>query len=282
MSAVDYLEPGLTPLTDPWVVEAGGVNLSQLGITRIEGLEDIPEGESDSPATGGDGSTPAPQRLLSRALTITMEPHPDTSFTTAADWATWANSTVDQIKTAFSPLPDRTNLRRLRFRLPGYPQTRRLSYRPASGQKPVEIVVDQQRVGFAKPVIVIRIEAPDPIVYSDARHDLEIAANTTTTIHNAGTFTAVLPTGWSMAAFGGAAALTVRHLDYPESVRVAGAGSGNRIIYASRAVYGPGPTRLAVPADAGIAVPRWPLLRPGNNRIRTSLPGLFSWRDTYA
>lgn len=274
----DYLEPGLTPITDPWQVIAGGVDLTALGITRIEGLEDIVETTGDAPPTGMDGSHPSPQRLMSRKLTITMDPLPNVQPGTIEGWSTWVNNTVDLIKTAFTPLPDRGASRLLRFRLPGYPQARRLTYRPVTGQRPIEIVTSRERVTFARPSIIIRIEALDPVIYSDLRHDLTISANQTATVRNAGTFTAVLPTAWEVTS---TSAITVRHLNSGESVRVAGSGSGTRRIRTTRAVSGPG-TRLALSGTAGLAVPRWPLLRPGNNSIQPSARCTFSWRDTFA
>lgn len=278
MSPTDYLEPGLSPITEKWQVIAGGVDLTDLGIARIEGLEDIVELTGDAPATAGDGAHPAAQRLLTRHLTITIDPHPSATPADLDGWAAWANSVVDQAKIAVSPLPNREALRLLRFRLPGYPEARRLSYRPASGRRAIEIATTRERVTFARPAIVMNLEAPNPVIVSDFRHDLTLAANETATITNAGTHTAVLPTAWGATANG---PLTVRHLDYSESVRVAGSGAGTRTILTSRAVSGPG-TRLALSADPGVAVPRWPLLRPGDNRIQVSAACTFRWRDTFA
>lgn len=239
-----------------------------------EGLDDVAEIEADDSDTAGDGLVAGIQRLASREVTLNLwiegVDGNHTEFATK----------LDELRKVVSPLPDRTALRILRWKRQGEP-AKRLWVRPAPG-KPLEIPGNRARLQFAntgQAPVVVRLEAPDPVVYSDVSHSLtwtveEAAAHEIKSVVNAGSFCAVQPCAWNLTAPG---PCQISHVGFEETIAFpAGPVTVSRtreILSPSGygVVYGPGSTLF----------PRWPLLRPGINLIRADKACTFHWRDTW-
>ena len=278
------LESGLDPLVGPWQVlldDLGGdaVDLTALGITLIEGLEDVPEIDADDAETAGDSDHLGNQRLTSRELTITVTPRPtdedDPADWTEEEWADWAQAAAETVKAAIAPQPDRSKLRMLRFILPGMAQARRLYYRPAVG-RPLRIVTTVESVLFARKTLEVRLDCPDPIVVSDEYHSQTFTAGQTHTLVNAGTFCGVNPTGWWLEAPG---PVRIEHLDWPGESIVLPAGPVT--VSRHREVSGPGGRSDVTSGNPANWLPGWPLMRPGENRFKASAACTIFWRDQW-
>lgn len=227
-----------------------------------EGLDDVSELLDDSDADGtGDGSPPGQQVLSPRGITISVE-------LPATDFATH----LAELRKVMAPLPDRRATRLLRWRRIGE-VAKRIAVQPAVGRA-LSVPGDRQRIQYEGGVITLRLTAPDPIILSDELHSEPFAAGQTRTIHNAGSLTAVLPSAWSLSAPG---AVVLENLDHGEYVRFP---KGPVTVARRRAITAPGTYGLCY-GPGGTLLPRWPLLRPGNNTIRASAPCTLSWRDTW-
>lgn len=263
------LEAGLDPLEEGQL-ELGGVMLTDFRPVRLDGTEDIPEVEDvevDSPV---DGEYIGGQVLAGRPVTIALEVReggPEINDETAAATAL----AQKRLRIILSPLPNRSELRLLRWRHRGE-QAKRLWVRPTS--KPLSVNGDQKRFLFDSPDVEIRLLAPNPIVVSDELHQATFTAGQTHTIHNDGSMCAVNPTAWSLTAPG---PVTLENLDYPDEwIRFP---SGPVTVTPDRQVITSGAYGVCYGRSSSL-LPGWPLLRPGDNRIRASAACTLRWRDT--
>lgn len=264
----NYLEPELEPMEEfQW--ELGGFRWGDAvdpdtGLcttkTGDEGLDDVSELLAEDTPLNGDGSVAAFGRLAPRAITLRV------GFTGTNEELA---AMLDALRAVISPLPNRRATRWLRWQRIGEP-AKRIAVQPAVG-KPLTVPGDEARLvyGTAKE-IQIRLTAPDPVILSDVRHDETFTAGSTITCVNAGTFTALHPCAWS-ATF--ASAVTIENLDYGEGVSFSTGATVDR----DRSL-----TAGICSRPDGRLLPRWPLLRPGDNDIRiTGGSATFSWRDTW-
>lgn len=260
----------LEPLQDlEW--ELGGLKLS-VSEPGDEGLDDVPELEGDDQDMAGDGSVAGFQRLASREVTLHLW-----IAGTDGDHDEFV-SKLEELREVAAPLPDRTACRLLRWKRIGEP-AKRLWVRPARG-KALDVPGGRARLQFANTSdepIVLRLEAPDPVIYSDVLHTLEWTdeeAHEIKSVVNAGSFTAVQPCAWSLTAPG---PTQISHVGFSETLAFP---TGPVAVSRSReittpssygVVYGPGSSLF----------PRWPLLRPGENLMRADRACTFQWRDTW-
>lgn len=260
----DILEPGLTALTEgQW--ELGGFLFGE-GSTICaaepgdEGLDDVSEVVAEDQASGGDGSVPSFPRLAPRDITL----HIGFTGTMSA-----LADLLDAVREVCSPLPNRQGTRLLRWRREGE-VAKRIEVQPAVG-KPLAVPSGSARLvhGVAKD-IVIRLTAPDPTILSDVVHEESFSSGATITCVNAGTFTAWHPTAWN-ATF--PAAMTIENVDYSEAVSFSAAATVGR----DRSLSAGTCSR-----PGGLLIPRWPLMRPGDNDIKATGGSMtFQWRDTW-
>ena len=122
--------------------------------------------------------------------------------------------------------------------------------------------------------VVLRVDAPDPVILSDEYHEHTFEAGETYTVTNAGSFTATLPGAWWLEAAG---PVTIENLDFDEYVRFP---VGPVTVSRSREIDADGAYGLCL-GPGGTYFPRWPLLRPGDNTIKASAACTFRWRDTW-
>lgn len=264
------LETGLTAL-DEFEWELGGLRWSKIGDPGDSGLDDLAEVEDDAADGSLDGSTGGQVRMTPRAIELNWWAAP--VQTDEAERAAALADELDALRTVMSPLPDRSATRLLRWRRRGEP-AKRIAVRPATGQ-PMALPGDRRRLIHDQAAVRLRLTAPDPVVLSDEYHEVTFSAGQTREIVNAGTFTAVLPSAWSLSAAG---PVEIEHLDFTDEWVRFPVGpvtvSPDRIISASGA-FGICWGRASAP------FPKWPLLRPGTNRIRASAACTFRWRDTW-
>lgn len=263
------LEDGLTAL-DEGEFELGGYKF-RTSFAGDEGLDDVPEVESDDEEAAGDGDAVGEQRLVSRHITLKVAIEPGEGPVTPGDHEQFAQ-VLDQLRLVLSPLPDRSQTRLLRWRRPGE-VAKRIAVLPGPG-KPLKLDGDAARMLHAKGEATVRVFGPDPVVLSDDLHEYEFDAGETHNIVNAGTLCAVLPGAWELESD---VPVTIENLDHDEFVRFPVGPvtvSRTREVIATGAYgiqYGPGSTEF----------PRWPLLRPGDNAIKASAPCRFTWRDSW-
>jgi hypothetical protein len=249
--------------------ELGGLMLDVRG---DEGLDDVAEVEEDGEATSGDGASAGDMRLTPRAVTILTGLSPGGMIVDSTVEAAFA-AALNQIRTVMAPLPDRTATRTLRWRRAGE-VTKRLYVRPAVG-RPLTVAGDEGRIKYQIDTSInLRLTADDPVIVSDALHTHTFTAGETATIVNAGSMTAVLPCAWSLTATTG---VTLENLDFDEYVRFP---AGPLTVSTHREAIAPGTYGLSYGPGSRI-LPRWPLLRPGNNTIKASAACTLSWRDTW-
>lgn len=263
------LEPGLSALTEhQW--ELGGLPL-RIAEPGDEGLDDITEVEpGDDTDSTADGEPSAAQRLAARSivLNVGLSNLPAGSLSGAEVFARELN----ELRKVLSPLPNRRATRMLRWRRIGEP-AKRLLVQPAT--RPLVVPGDRARISWQHADhLVIRLEAPDPIVLSDEYHEHVFSGAGTTTIDMAGSFTAVNPTAWWLTSPG---PVTVENVTYGEYVRFPSAVTVSR----NREVIGSGGTYSLAYGPGSTLFPRWPLIRPGEQTIRVSAPCTLRWRDTY-
>lgn len=257
----------------------------QLDVTRDgdEGFDDNGEVESDDHAAPMDGVIPGQQRLTSREVSVTVsishgDPVIDDDDPAHAALAT----TLHDLRLVTSLLPDRTATRLLRFRRLGE-VGKRMYVRPPRG-KSLTVPGDEARLKFAHAEqVVVRMEAPEPTIYSDALHSITFDANETLILPNAGSFTAKAPLiPWTLDAEG---TVTLTNEDYPtESITFPSSGH----LHVSHA---PGSQDFEIAAHGGVygkcrgpggrVAPLLPLLRPGDNHITASAACTITWRDTW-
>lgn len=265
----DHLEPGLTAL-DEFSWDLGGLRKTSLGESGLSGLDDLSEIAADEQASGGDGDVPGHQRVTARSV--------DLSFwldgtSTPGDLDEVFAAELQDLRKVLSPLPDRTATRLLRWRLRGE-VAKRLWVRPATG-RPLTIPGNRQRLLYDSGEAKIRLTAPDPTIYSDVYHEVIFEAGETKTIVNAGSLTAVQPIAWWITSPGPVA---IEHLDYPsEYIRFPTATTTTRAL----GIQGAGGTWGLATARNNSMLLQWPLLRPGENRIKASAACTFRWRDTW-
>lgn len=273
MTEPGYLEEGLASL-DEMEAELGGftLDLQAPGDSEaIVGVDDPGEVEDDEQEGAGDGTVAGHQRLASRAIQVIHRPDAGTSEDLDTRAATFADS-LNELRKVMSPLPDRTQTRLFRWRLYGEP-AKRIAVRPAKGQ-PMSVPANWRRLVQSHADVLLRLDAPDPVILSDEYHEHIFEAGETYTVVNAGSFTATLPCAWWLEADGDVA---IENLDYGEYVRFT---DGPLTVARDREIVGATSFGKCFGPD-GSYFPRWPLLRPGNNTIRASAACTFRWRDTY-
>lgn len=264
----DYLEPELTEMEEfQW--ELGGFRWGEdvdpdtgvcVAEAGDEGLDDVSELLAEDTPLNGDGSTTTSGRLAPRPINLWL------GFSGTPEEL---EDVLDAIRLVTSPLPNRHATRLLRWRRAGG-VAKRIAVQPAVG-KPLIVPSGYARLvqGQAVP-IQVRLTAHDPVILSDLRHDEDFTSGETVNCVNAGTFTAVHPCAWS-ATFPGA--VTVENLDHGEGVTFSEAATVER----DRSL-----TAGLASRPNGRLLPRWPLLRPGDNDIRATGGAMtFSWRDTW-
>lgn len=262
------LEAGLGAL-DEGTWELGGLAL-RVATAGDDGLDDVAELEGEDADGAGDGAIAGDQRLSSRPIDLQLSFEPLTGEVTDEMHSTLA-AQIDELRKVVSPLPDRSQTRLLRWRRRGEP-AKRIAVRPARG-KPLTLPGDWRRLTAAQVTPKLRLEAPDPVILSDEYHTVTFTAGETKIIANAGSFCAVLPGSWWLAADG---PVVIENLDHGEYVQfpvgpVTVTRSREIVASSYGLCYGPASTLF----------PRWPLLRPGDNTIRASAPCTFNWRDTW-
>lgn len=278
MPPVDTLEAEYDAL-DELVWELGGLALD-VTVDGDEGFDDVGEIDGDDQEANLDGMVPGELRLSSREVQVTTGiatggPGVDDFDTAHESFA----ATLQSLREVMAPLPDRTAMRILRFRRLGE-VAKRIYVRPSRG-RPLTVPGDEARLKFGSTdQIMLRLNAPDPIIYSDVLHTETFTANETIQIDNLGSLTSRLLV-WSVEAAG---TVTITHEDYPdEEITFPSSGA----VTVSRT---PGTVTPEIDADGtyGLAhgpgsslFPRWPLLRPGPNNITASAACTFAWRDTW-
>lgn len=274
MPVIDTLEDGLDELSElDW--DLGGYVLldsDAIGIVYDDKLDSVGEVSSDDTEGPGDGVTTGLQRIETRNPTIGLSVVPQEA--TKGDREAAIRDVIHDLRLVLSPLTDRYGgLRLLRWRRNGE-EAKRLWYRPGPGE-PLTIPGDQARIQYDAADILCHVEAPDPTIYSDHLHTIELEAGVETEIVNAGSLTAREPNlGWSLSC---ATGLTLSNVTYGASWKFPAGPvtvSPQLDIVAPGTygvVYGPGSTLF--PAPMG--------LRPGVNVLKASADCTFSWRDTY-
>ena len=267
----DSYEAGLSELEElTW--NLGGVDLD-LELDGDEGFDDVGELVGDDHPGALDGTTAGNQTMTSREVSLTCGIAYDDDEATHELFSQQLNN----YRKVMHPLPDRQATRLLRFRRIGE-EGKRLYVRPANG-RPLSVPGDEARLKFGlTKAVVLRLTAPDPIVYSDALHTVTFEADEVIDIVNAGSFTARTLV-WSIEADG---PVTITHEDFEgESITFPSTGA----LTVRRQPGRPTPEIIApgtygiCHGPAGTLFPRWPLLRPGSNNIRASAACTFSWRD---
>lgn len=266
----------------------GSVDVSngmvQLDVTPDgdEGFDDNGDVDSDDHAAPMDGVIPGQQRLGSRevSVTVSISHGPPVIDDDNPAHAALAN-TLHDLRLVTSLLPDRRATRVLRFRRLGE-EGKRLYVRPPRG-KSLTVPGDDARLKSAHANrVVVRMEAPEPTIYSDALHSITFNAGETLEIPNAGSFTSKAPLiPWTLDAEG---TVTLTHEDFDEEI-VTFPSSGH--LHVSHA---PGTQDFEIAGHntygicfgpGGRLRPNLPLLRPGVNNITASAACTITWRDTW-
>lgn len=255
---------------DPYQWEVDGFNLGDagVGIVNTEGVEDSADLETASTDRWGDGSHSGQQRLTSRLVTLTLAVSPDTD-----------PDAEKALRIASAPLTDRFSRRLARFRHRTTDLTRRFLYEPAPG-RPLSIPGDFNYLRYRHADnIVVRLKARDPILYADTPTVTAFVDGATHTIVNDGTIGAQSVSSallgamsWSITAGGGGCVRPyVQHADFPGEMWLLNetlAAGATVTVDPARVTRIGVSVRRSTPVGPGASpIPRWPVLRPGDNDI---------------
>lgn len=227
-------------------------------VTRVTGLEDHAPVAVQSTDRSGDGRVTGRIRLRDRPVRMEIGGH------------TWSASERDALRVAVTVNADRRTGNLLRWRHAGQ-VTKRALVEPVGN--PITLPGDEGDLVYQSPLATVNLEAPDPVVYSDAVTNTSFGAETKTIV-NAGAVTAVSPGAlwWEITAGGGGCTNpSVTHADHTGEkwLLAATLTSGQVVSVGTDRVTRIGTVMQSatVRGAGGAPCATWPSLRPGDNDI---------------
>lgn len=272
-------------------------------VLDTEGLEDSADVALTATDNHGDGQTPGHARMTDRLVSITLGFHS----------AETLEEDKDALRAVLSLPVNRYASKVLRWRhRPGEETveaaeslTKRVHWRPASG-RPLRIPGNYDHLvhGFAD-AVQIRLQVDDPVIYSDALTEVEVAEATPGSatefeVTNAGSLAAVscAPPGSTLGAYqfaltAGDAGCTwpfLRNVDHEDEFVYLAEELGADAVFSvswDRVARRNTTVRWSqVKGPNTSPIPYWPVIRPGVNTFEFgctagSVTGTFEYRSTW-